>query len=99
MLNNIPLRKDSKNLGMELRELPPKNSSKSMIWVHINLWMPPRSPTKKEKMEALSSLMFITEGGEMGESKAENVLLVANNKNLRGVIKQQEAPPPYLPMD
>ena len=42
--------------------------------------------TRKERMEALSSLLFITEK-KMAESKAENVLLVANNGNLRGMIK------------
>ena len=54
--------------------------------------------TKKERIEAVSSLLFITEKKD-GRIKAEDVLLVANNENLRGMIKQQEAPPPYLPMD
>ena len=36
---------------------------------------------------------------KMVELKTENVLLVASNANLRGMIKQQEAPPPYLLID
>ena len=54
--------------------------------------------TNKERMEALSSLLFITEK-KIAELKAENVLLVASNKKMRGMIKQQEAPLSYLPMD
>ena len=67
------LKKGPKKLAIELRKLPPKNSSRSMIWVHVNLWMTPNSQ-KEEQMEALSSLLFIAEKKKMVKLKAENVL-------------------------
>ena len=61
-VHQYTLKRGSENLERGLRRLPPKSSSKFMTWVHINLWMPPNF-TKKRKIQALSSLMFITEKG------------------------------------
>ena len=96
MRNNIPSRKDLKN-GDRAAEA----TTKELKQIHdMGTYQPLDATklTKKERMEALSSLLFITEK-TMAELKAENVLLVANKENLRGMVKHQEAPPPYLQMD
>ena len=54
--------------------------------------------TKKERMEALSSLMFTTEKSD-GWVETVNVLLVANNKKMMDMTRLLGALPLYLLMD